>query len=203
MYKVFFNDRIVFINTSFNRQLLSEGLYFEGLQSKEVPKIWEQFITDKQENNLFLAGDSVEETKEFFFSFFKIVKAAGGLVYNQEDKLLCIERWGKWDLPKGKMEKHETKKEAALREVQEETGLHNVKIVTYKDTTYHIYQSPHHKGKWILKPTYWFMMRYDGLEMPVPQINEDITKAVWMSKGELYKIKQNTYASLMQLFDGD
>ena len=50
-------------------------------------------------------------------------KRAGSLVVNRNKELLLIYRKGKWDLPKGKVEKSEKKKHGALRETAEETGL--------------------------------------------------------------------------------
>ena len=51
--------------------------------------------------------------------------AAGGLVTNENNELLMIFRRGKWDLPKGKLDKGETIEECAIREVEEETGIGN------------------------------------------------------------------------------
>ena len=57
---------------------------------------------------------------------------------NKENQILFIFRKGKWDLPKGKIEKNEKIDEGALREVIEETGIKKVKIDGFFDTTYHI-----------------------------------------------------------------
>ncbi len=56
------------------------------------------------------------------------VEAAGGVVLRpgEEGYELCVvhrPRYGDWTLPKGKLEPDETFEEAALREVEEETGL--------------------------------------------------------------------------------
>ncbi len=74
-----------------------------------------------------------------FKSLFHIVEAAGGLVANKEDKILFIHRLGKWDLPKGKLEKGEGVKEAAVREVEEETGITDLELLDFLQETYHIY----------------------------------------------------------------
>ena len=199
MYKVFFNDRIVFINTDLNKETARNGLCFEGFQDEDLPKIWKSFVEDMQGRDLYLTGETASQAKDLFFANFKIIAAAGGLVFNQYGQLLCIERWGKWDLPKGKIEKGESKEQAALREVGEETGLRSLQLVELKDTTYHIYQSVYHK-RWILKPTYWYKMIYTGIEKPVPQVNEDIIKAVWFDVSQLDEVRKNTYASLLDLF---
>ena len=51
------------------------------------------------------------------------VPAAGGIVQNEHREVLFIFRKGKWDLPKGKMEKAERPEVAAIREVEEECGV--------------------------------------------------------------------------------
>lgn len=51
------------------------------------------------------------------------VRAAGGIVTAPDGTMLLILRNGRWDLAKGKVEPGETLLQAALREVQEETGI--------------------------------------------------------------------------------
>ncbi len=56
------------------------------------------------------------------------VEAAGGVLLRpgEEGYEVCVvhrPRYGDWTLPKGKLEPDETFEEAALREVEEETGL--------------------------------------------------------------------------------
>ena len=52
-----------------------------------------------------------------------LIEAAGGLVKNENGDYLFIYRNDKWDLPKGKIEKDEKTKVAAVREVEEECGI--------------------------------------------------------------------------------
>ncbi len=57
-----------------------------------------------------------------------LVEAAGGVVLREggEEVEVCVvhrPRYGDWTLPKGKLEPDESFEEAALREVEEETGL--------------------------------------------------------------------------------
>ena len=54
---------------------------------------------------------------------FRIIHAAGGIVRNEQEAILMIYRLDKWDFPKGKVEAGEQYAEAAIREVEEETGL--------------------------------------------------------------------------------
>ena len=52
-----------------------------------------------------------------------LIEAAGGLVINRKGEYLFIYRNDKWDLPKGKLEKGERKRQGAVREVEEECGI--------------------------------------------------------------------------------
>ena len=52
---------------------------------------------------------------------------------------LAGERLGVWDLPKGKVEKSEDIEQAAVREVQEECGLVDVRLVAPLTSTWHTY----------------------------------------------------------------
>ncbi|MDO4661944.1 MAG: NUDIX hydrolase [Tissierellia bacterium] len=50
-------------------------------------------------------------------------KSAGGVVIRNDKVLILKRKNGGWVLPKGRIEKGETKKEAAIREVFEESGI--------------------------------------------------------------------------------
>ncbi len=53
------------------------------------------------------------------------VEAAGGVVLDPEGRVVLVHRprYDDWTLPKGKLDPGESFEEAALREVEEETGL--------------------------------------------------------------------------------
>ena len=53
------------------------------------------------------------------------VEAAGGVVLDDEGRVVLVHRpkYDDWSLPKGKLDPGESFEEAALREVEEETGL--------------------------------------------------------------------------------
>ena len=77
MYKVFFNDRAVYIGSSFKKSLTENGLVFFVSDADGVEKAWNNFKIDERSENLFLISDSSEEIKEFFFHLFKIVNEIG------------------------------------------------------------------------------------------------------------------------------
>src|SRR5947209_6884568 len=95
----------------------------------------------------------------------KIV-AGGGIVQNDEKKILFQLRRGKWDLPKGKLEDGEAIEECAIREVEEETGLRNLQLGELVGVTHHFYTE---KGRDLEKETHWFAMKVSGKQELVPQ----------------------------------
>ena len=121
------------------------------------------------------------------------MRAAGGLVQNQNRENLFIKRFGIWDLPKGKLEKGEQAKAGAIREVMEETGISDPRILYDLPTTFHIYKV---NDKYILKETEWFLMYTKKREQLIPQLDEDITVAEWLSKSEAKKAIAGSYRSL-------
>ena len=129
----------------------------------------------------------------------KPITAAGGVVFNGSQELLVIERLGKLDLPKGKMESEETPEICAVREVEEECALSGLLLEQPLPNTYHMYP---HKGAWALKTTYWYQMTVEGEPQLQPQVEEGITAVYWAGP-ELLRKKLNelgTYRSLLPLF---
>lgn len=143
---------------------------------------------------------------EAFVSCFTVGRAAGGVVKNEKGEILFINRRGKWDLPKGKVDKNEELgmrneefiRVEAIREVKEETGLVEVEVVRKLQPTYHIY---HEKGKQILKETCWFEMLASGDQKLVPQTEEEITEVRWFKPEELDVVLENTFESLKTMID--
>ncbi len=108
-----------------------------------------------------------------------------------------IYRKGKWDLPKGKAEKSETREQTAKREVTEECGV-KVEVVEKIGKTYHTYLM---NGKRILKKTYWYSMDLLNDKKMEPQIEEDIEKVVWMDEKELDEALKNSYVSINHILN--
>lgn len=133
-----------------------------------------------------------------FSSKIPMIVAAGGLVKNSKGKVLFIFREGKWDLPKGKLDKGESMEDAAVREVEEETGVKHLKVERYLQTTYHIFKRG---GRFKLKKVIWFEMstNYDGELMP--QANEGITKVKWKGQKKTKKALTNSYRTIRILFE--
>ncbi|MCW3102589.1 MAG: hypothetical protein JWO09_1029 [Bacteroidetes bacterium] len=135
---------------------------------------------------------------EWFSAMFNVVEAAGGLVKNPNNEYLFIQRNGKWDLPKGKVEKKEAIRDAAVREVEEECGISGLTITKELETTYHTYYLD---DKAVLKPTHWFEMSCSDTSRPVPQAEEGITDVKWISPADFKMVRENTFPSILDLIE--
>jgi 8-oxo-dGTP pyrophosphatase MutT (NUDIX family) len=197
MYKVFYNDRTVFFTQNEQSYPDNIGNKIHYFRNRIILKlVLKSFIDNSDIKNLYVIADNPERIFKIFVKFYKLIEAAGGLVLNKNNKVLFIFRQGKWDLPKGKIEKGENPEIAAIREVEEECGLSNLTITKLLDTTYHTYKL---KGKDILKRTYWFEMLHDGLQEPIPQTEEEITEAIWFEPDNYEKVIQNTFPSIIEV----
>ena len=131
----------------------------------------------------------------------RYVRAAGGIVTAPDGQRLLIQRNGRWDLPKGKVEAGETLLQAALREVQEETGVVPAAAGAIPVKTYHIFNL---YGGWHLKQTSWFHMTVavdsvDDIPQGTPQQEEGITAVVWVSPDEWHRRLHSSYGTLRTL----
>lgn len=146
-------------------------------------------------NSVTITTDMYEESVAYIKSKFKIIKAAGGLVY-KEGKVLMIHRLGKWDLPKGKIEKKESLSQGALREVEEECNI-KAELREKICTTWHTYT----KGEQsILKKTVWYHMSCVDDSKMRPQLDEGIDEVKWMSKKELDVAFYNAFQSIRHVY---
>ena len=135
-----------------------------------------------------------------FLTLHHHVLAGGGWVRNPEGHLLVIERNGKLDMPKGKIESKETIEVCAVREVEEECRVKRCKITGPAVKTYHCYP---HKGEYALKTTYWYPMFTDFEKKLKPQKEEGITAVYWASKADVEKRMTEipAYNSLIEAFE--
>jgi 8-oxo-dGTP pyrophosphatase MutT (NUDIX family) len=140
-----------------------------------------------------ISGENFNKLKAGFFKHFHLIKAAGGVVKNENDEILMMFRRGKWDLPKGKLDEGETLEQCAKREVEEETGLQKLNIIKPIAITYHTYVQ---FGKHNLKETHWYAIQAKGNEKIIPQTEEDITEVIWVKKEDFGKYLSNTFPTI-------
>lgn len=149
--------------------------------------------------DIALFCDDVESTWMTFCAGYKELAAAGGVVKDRGGRVLWIQRNGKWDLPKGKLEPGERLEEAAVREVEEETGIADLTIVGDAFCTFHTYEAG---GVVHLKTTFWYPMNHDGDATPgEPQAIEGITDVTWLEPPFPRSTLDNTFSSIQQVLD--
>ena len=142
--------------------------------------------------SITLISYNEEETEELIKSQYSVVKAAGGIVQNEFGQILLMYRLKTWDLPKGKLDKGESSKAAAIREVEEECGV-KAKLGKKICTTFHTYT---YKNEAILKQTKWYAMELVDDAKMKPQIEENIEKLEWMGKEKVKSAMINSYSSI-------
>jgi ADP-ribose pyrophosphatase YjhB (NUDIX family) len=194
MYKVFYNDRVIFLLERSDN--LPENVSIRKVNTKqEMNRILKDYFTVNPTQDLAFSAKSLGNLFRDFKTLFHYIEAAGGLVKNSEEKFLFIKRWGIWDLPKGKSEKNESRENTAIREVEEETGIEKLKIEQKLPDIYHIYQR---EKQFILKRTSWFMMSVEDCGVSKPQFDEGITEVAWFNREESHRSLNQSYRSLKE-----
>ena len=197
MYKVFFNDRTVFLTDNFDHLCIEEKyIFFPYTNYENLIIFLDKLQKSTAINKAYIYHQDLDKLMVEFKSIFDFIVTAGGLVMNNLNQILFIKRLGKWDLPKGKPKKNETIENTAIREVQEECGITKLAI---KDAIYSTYHTYTENNKKCLKKTHWYSMFYDGDEELVPQEEEDISFVKWFNVDELVDILINTYPSIIDL----
>ena len=196
MYKVFVNDRPLFLTNQVQKETDFKLFLLESIDIKKlIVKMFQNKI-----QQAFLYHPDEKLIMKTLKAKLPVVKAGGGLVYNTKGEVLFIFRNGKWDLPKGGTEKNETMEETAIREVEEETGVTGLKIINKLPKTYHIFKR---NGRYKLKVTYWYEMQTDFNGIPQAQEEEGIEKVAWIKPEEIPTVLANSYENIKLLFEGE
>lgn len=194
-YKVFFNDSMLVLCSP---EHAPEGLCRERI-GKPDRALMLEMVEEFEKSGVSaycVCTENPEALFGIFKSLFKVIEASGGLVRDRQGRYLFIRRYGRWDIPKGKIESGESPDDAAVREVMEECGIGRPEIVKKVPSTYHTYQLD---GRRVLKITNWFLMNYEGDTQTTPQVEEGITDVVWLKPSQFDIILDNTYRSLSDL----
>ena len=194
MYKVFVNDKPLFLT---NQVFKETDFQLFLLESADIEQIIIKIFQNKIQKAYLYHPDEKEILKTLK-SKMPVQKAGGGLVYNRNNEVLFIFRNGKWDLPKGGIEKGEEIEYTAIREVEEETGVNKLVITNKLQKTYHIFRR---NGRYKLKITHWFEMRTNFIGTLQGQIDEGIEKVAWLSKDEIPEALKNSYENIKLLFE--
>lgn len=114
----------------------------------------------------------------------KRIYSAGGIVVKEEDSgtRVMVTQHSKhlgWDFPKGHIEAGETSEQAAIREVEEETGV-IAKVIEKIDESKYFYSDE--EGK-VFKTVVFYLMKYVGEGKATTP--EEVSGLVWLDPGEV------------------
>jgi 8-oxo-dGTP pyrophosphatase MutT (NUDIX family) len=192
-YRIYINEKVILVTEW--RPKKKKGYEMLDAEGFDLKLVYTWILARK--NNFFCV--LCKDAQEFFKSVVKsvtLIEAAGGLVKNEKDEYLFIYRNDKWDLPKGKIEKDEKVKEAAVREVEEECGIKVSALGEKICKTHHVYLN---RGEVVLKKTHWFKMQCDDPGAAKPQKEEGITEVRWFQPHHIEPILANTFPSIVDV----
>jgi 8-oxo-dGTP pyrophosphatase MutT (NUDIX family) len=183
MVKIYLNDQQLLLSSDVSNSSTTQTLDFASL-IREI----EESGNSKSVHSADPFRD-LEEIKKLYL----VVQAGGGLVTTPDHHILLIHRKGKWDLPKGKLEQGESLEDCALREVEEETGLRDIKMGKELGVTYHTYKE---KGRAILKESHWYFMEVSQRQDLTPQTEEGIEQCLWVPLEQVENYHDGAHASI-------
>ena len=192
MYYIFYQDKPIIITDTRSEKKNVHNIKLNDFNLKKGLKN----LSKNTISSIRIIGKDKEKLLNKFLKLLPKITAAGGKVINPKGEILFIFRNNKWDWPKGKAEVNETIADTAIREVKEETGIAELTITKPLEITYHIFKK---NNSYRLKVTYWFEMKSMGDNQLIPQIEEGITKAVWINNSEIDQIKKKCYANIRLL----
>lgn len=168
-------------------------------EQEKIRKAFSLVESGNYYRSLTIIAEDAKEIRKALFANYKMVEAAGGVVYNLNKEMLLIFRHGMWDLPKGKLELGESVKAAAMREVTEETGIAELVMLKKLRKTFHTYVTGDRQK--VLKKTHWYLMEYTGKGKLKPQAEEGIDMAIWVPADNLEQKMANTYGNIRDVVD--
>jgi len=202
MYKIYINENELILQEteSIKDKKSTKGILIAPYNGKT--KLLLSYVDMLEKTNRFekiiIHFKDLKQLKNDFESLFKVIRASGGLVKNELGETLFIFRRGFWDLPKGKIDMGEKKKAAAIREVEEETGIKSIELGKKFYTTRHVYKLSN--GRRALKKSFWYAMKAPNQKL-IPQTAEDITEAKWLKFNQIYNSKRPIYKNIEDVME--
>ena len=198
--KVYFAEKPVFLCDEITPEIREimhhpDAVFLDELSTPAINSLLHEIRKPDFHAGIILSTD-LKKLQKAFFKHFVVVEAAGGIVQNENKEILFIFRRGKWDLPKGKLEKNEDVETCARREIEEETGVSGLKLVNKTGETYHTYDE---YGKHILKVSHWYHYRCNLNQELRPQAEEDITEVRWIAVSDIQLPMKNSYENIREI----
>lgn len=199
MYKVFiYNKPIFFLETS-EISALTKGIKTFVCENEDDKESLLNLHRNMDISSpVYVVNSNLKKLMKLFFDDHKRIEAAGGIVENEKKEILFIERLGYWDLPKGKVERNEELKAAAVREIEEECGITNPVVQRKLLKTFHTYSA---KGRKYFKTTHWYQLTYQGEDQLSPQSEEGITQVKWIDTKDMMEQLSRTYNSILDVIE--
>ena len=198
--KIYFEEKPVYLCDEINKELNEilhhpDAVFIDEISGPAIKSLLHEIKKEEFHAGVLWYSD-LEKLKKAFFKNFQLIEAAGGIVQNDKKEILFIYRLGKWDLPKGKVEKGEDFEQCAAREVEEETGVTGLTLKNKTGETYHTYNA---FGKHYLKISHWYYITCHNAQTLVPQTEENITAIKWVKTKDIKEPLANTYASIKDI----
>lgn len=140
----------------------------------------------------------------------------GVVLANAEGRIFTGERVdtpGAWQMPQGGIDDGETPRAAALRELEEETGLPaDLVSVEAEHPDWVLYDLPDHligklwKGRFRGQTQKWFLLRYDGpdTEIDIAKHDHEFARWRWSTADEVLRdivpFKRAVYDQVIEAF---
>jgi 8-oxo-dGTP pyrophosphatase MutT (NUDIX family) len=192
-YRIYINEKVILLTESAPKNKENYEKIDAGVFDLKIVYTW---LTARKNIFFYVLCSDPKAFLKAVAKSVTLIEAAGGLVKNENGEYLFIYRNNKWDIPKGKIEKDEKIKVAAVREVEEECGIKVNNLGEKICKTYHVYVM---KGEVVLKKTHWFKMRCKVQGKLKPQKEEGITDARWFKKDHIEPIIANTFPSIIDV----
>ena len=201
MYKIFHENKALIFPKIEGDTLIFDATPQESdrYDAELLCDFFPEWLDDRDPGDTFIHEVGENAVAEALKQTFKMAPAAGGIVV-KNGKIVTITRHDIPDLPKGHIEKGESPEQAALREVEEETGIDKLQIVKPLPSTWHCYFE---HEEWKLKRTYWYLMQSEADLQAKPQTEEGISEVKLIGAEEIDSFLKRTFRSISEILGKD